>query len=498
MSTHSDSTNVKRHGILAKHSTSRKRCQRIPDHFTSIQNVLSKSLLRSKEQLKTIEALSQDWKPLHQISSSTNNIVPRKRNPEKIDVDKTLDELSNKVKCITKEIELLYVKPRKEMPGYCTKPENRMKSKQVKAPLLGTSTISQQDRKNETLHKLLKVSEINSTSTSKHHLHLGFKPNVTNNETTANRGNISEVHRNDTELLEKLKNFTVLENEKNKVTSQIPLAENKSTPLPIFLGTNVTQNVSVELNKMPKNSTINKELSAGTTGSTEVPMNSTLNQTRSTNMLNDTRATTRYMVVETPQTVMSLQTRAKNDTNNAPKNSTNNGKTTWRNIPATKSQGTASSNEPLTTMAHSRKTTVKTEPVTELNKAIENVTNTSKRPSDVYARPVNVNTSHPNHRGSHCLTWDSLVPQLRSLIGSHSTTNIRQDIMPSSSTRGSAAGPSSSLDIPWSDEFSCTGPFMEMEECYVGNCPGECALANICNIMLPFSGACGLKMRNGC
>ncbi|XP_026677432.1 uncharacterized protein LOC113466322 [Diaphorina citri] len=77
----------------------------------------------------------------------------------------------------------------------------------------------------------------------------------------------------------------------------------------------------------------------------------------------------------------------------------------------------------------------------------------------------------PNQTVEACLTWDNLMPQLRSLLHPLPQSTTITSTKSISSYPGSSAPPSSSDDIPWSDEYSCTGVFLEREECFIENCP---------------------------
>lgn len=91
------------------------------------------------------------------------------------------------------------------------------------------------------------------------------------------------------------------------------------------------------------------------------------------------------------------------------------------------------------------------------------------------------------HTSPSCLTWGNILPQLKHLLN-HSeessttiTSNKTSIATPSnkisaptiSPTMGSSDWPSAADDIPWSEDYSCTGEFLQREECFVEHCPGK-------------------------
>ncbi|KAI5709924.1 hypothetical protein M8J75_004233 [Diaphorina citri] len=355
-------------------------------------------------------------------------------------LDKTCMKPLNKT--YTKPLDKTYTKPldktckkpsdktcKKPSDKNCTKPLDKIcekpmdktckkpLNKAVKPSLLPeTSTkISQQDKKNESTYEIMRLLKLNATTLKHHKIHKAGNKNETL------QVNETNIERNDLEFLEKLRNISFLENKRahNDITTIISHEDQNRTFLKMD---NTTRDVGPEPNKTIGNHAVSN-LETATN-------NVTVNTTK---LEPDDRSTVFYNQHLTKHTTDTIHRGRSNETH---KQTAKDGR-----YNVTYKMGDGRSNQ------------------------------TSKDEYRSVPKP-------PNQTVEACLTWDNLMPQLRSLLHPLPQSTTITSTKSISSYPGSSAPPSSSDDIPWSDEYSCTGVFLEREECFIENCPVKCFIEN--------------------
>lgn len=446
---------------IYKQLTSTKGLQVLTTLETSSTNIHSLSATRLKNKPSTsknthLSTNSPSSSMIKQQDFNTEQYVSTDKLSTSIEtddheIDKELKDISDRVHCIAQEIGLLFNDVMDNGEGQCDKSEDISSLKQGKSSLISESStkISPQDSKNETMHKIIKQTDTNQTQTT-HKIHGWHK---TNRTIHSNETSVKPFHGNDTELLEKLKNKTSRESERKHGIPPTDLDKADVTDKG-----NLTRNVSAHID------TISSE-------------NKTMNNTRSSVPDIETESS-----IHVTKVTSSIDNREDNT-------STRSSRIHHPTLSDIEQPEATSRHEPTINPQRNR---------TSTQNQIPNRDRTSSKP---------INKSSKAN-----LTWNNLIPQIRSVIRSttistkpsstkkyHQVTNkanetqkdstksneIQKDATKSSSiqekttqsnesviiTDGSDE-PSPSDDIPWSEEYSCTGEFLQRQECFVQHCPG--------------------------
>lgn len=423
------------------------------------------SLASTKQCLSTVKQSLSIIKPQLSCTKKHRTNEQLQTGAKKPPVDEELKEISNKVHRIAQEIGVLFNDVLESDEGNCNNPEDRSYSKQAKA------LRSDPDSKNETMHKILKQSELNTTRKQQKIINRGRNRNGTSNVNET-------LHGNETELLEKLKNINSLEKVRKTKTVPPTAPAIKTFPILYLDKNNVTNNFDahtapnqVNVEKTTRNNT-KHEPSNGKLNQTisEIKTDKTLNKTRTSLSSVETGSSNKFLIQN------------KTNTNNQGTSNT----TISASLDNTK-VNTSMKKSPIqnTQFVWDIKQTEATVRYTQTDRQKSNETPRQTQTSTRTQTNIHPRTTfNPVHTDKACLSWGNIGPQLKHLLqpdtseaprkSSKTPTATPPYLLTSSPTVIASSEVSSPLvDIPWSEEYSCTGEFLQREECFVQHCPGE-------------------------